>query len=141
MHFSWDESMSTGMPRLDKQHQMLIQKFNEFTDILDDPNQFRETAADVLDFLQFYATWHFKQEEDCMDQYKCPIAAENRQAHEEFMVQFGNLYQRWQSGTMDVVTARKTHETLGIWIKNHIIETDTRLKPCLPKNHTGTLIG
>ncbi len=132
MHFEWDESMSTGVSKLDKQHQMLIQKFNEFTDLLDDSTMMRENAEEVLDFLQFYATWHFKQEEACMDEYKCPVAIENKLAHADFLTQFGDLYERWQNGTMDLKTAQGTHVALGQWIKNHIIDTDTRLKPCIP---------
>jgi hemerythrin len=132
MPYIWDESMSTDISRLDKQHQMLIQKFNEFTEILDNSTEARETTEDVLDFLQFYATWHFKQEEDCMEQYHCPVAAANKQAHKEFLAQFGDLYQHWQNSTMDAETTRRVHLHLADWIVNHIINIDTRLKPCAP---------
>ena len=76
-----------------------------------------------------------------MEQYKCPIAVENKQAHDEFMKQFGNLYTRWQNGTMDAKTARKTHEALALWIKNHILDIDTHMKACVPKSQRGALIG
>lgn len=142
MPYTWDESMSTGVPRLDKQHQMLIQKFNEFTEILDNATASREAAEDALDFLQFYASWHFKHEEDCMEQYHCPVAAANKQAHIEFLKQFGALYERWQNNTMDAATARETHTHLADWILKHILSIDTRLKPCVPKTQkpgTGNL--
>jgi hemerythrin len=68
-----------------------------------------------------------------MEKYSCPVAAENKKAHKEFLTQFGDLYERWQNGTMDKETARETHTKLAAWIVNHIIHVDTRLKPCVSK--------
>lgn len=134
---TWDESMSTGDRRLDTQHQMLIQKFNELSGIIGsgDTAETRQSAADVLDFLQFYATWHFKQEEDCMNRYNCPIAAANKSAHIEFLKIFGSFYTKWQELNMDMTLAQSTHDQLALWIKKHIINIDTQLRPCV-KNPT-----
>jgi len=133
MQYSWDESMSTGVLRLDSQHKMLIERFNKFTDIVESHGDIRNAAEEALDFLQFYATWHFKHEEECMEKYNCPAAAENAKAHKEFLTQFGDLYEHWQNGTMDKETARETHAKLAAWIVDHILRVDTRLKPCVPK--------
>lgn len=131
----WSESMSTGDRRLDVQHQMLIQKFNELTEIIasGDTAESRLAAADVLDFLQFYATWHFKQEEDCMERYQCPVAAVNQRAHREFLSMFGAFYTSWQEGNMDMVLAQQTHDHLANWIITHIVNIDTQLRPCVHK--------
>jgi hemerythrin len=133
MQYSWDESMSTGISRLDAQHRTLIEKFNEFTNIIDSHGDIREAAEEALDFLQFYAAWHFRHEEECMEKYDCPVAANNKKAHKEFLAQFGELYQRWQNGTMSQESAKETHARLAAWIMNHIVQIDTRLKPCVPK--------
>ncbi len=131
MKFVWGESMSTGISRLDSQHKMLLEKFNDFTEIINSGGEIQETAEDVLDFLQFYAAWHFKHEEECMEKYNCPAAAENKKAHKEFLAQFEEIYERWQSGTMDREMAAQTHAKLSDWIINHIVNVDTRLKPCV----------
>jgi len=129
----WVESMSTGDHRLDAQHRMLFQKFNQFSEILENRAEVREAAGDVLDFLQFYAIWHFGQEEDCMNKHRCPVAASNKNAHAEFNRMFGEFYTRWQENTMDLPLAIETHARLAEWIKQHVISTDTRLRPCMPK--------
>jgi hemerythrin len=132
----WDESMSTGDARLDTQHKMLIQRFNELSDIIagTDSAATRQAAADVLDFLQFYASWHFGQEENCMNKYKCPIAATNKKAHAEFLTLFGQFYTQWQETNMDMALARQTHAQLGQWFRRHILAVDTQLRPCITKS-------
>ena len=131
MQITWNESMSTGVTRLDIQHKQLIQKFNEFTEILEQPTLAREAAGEVLDFLQFYATWHFSQEEDCMSQYKCPVAGANKRAHQEFVAMFTKFYNDWQDSTLNVEAVKETHTKLFDWIMNHIVKVDTRLRPCI----------
>jgi hemerythrin len=129
---TWDESMSTGVALIDAQHKMIFQKFNEFSEAIAEGAS-REAAAEILDFLQFYASWHFKREEKCMDEYKCPVAAQNQQAHAEFLATFNGYYEQWQNGTMTPALARKTHRELENWLLNHIGHTDVQLRLCVGK--------
>lgn len=45
--------MSTGLRLLDEQHKLFFEKFNEFSVALAEVTA-RETAGEILDFLQFY---------------------------------------------------------------------------------------
>lgn len=126
----WDDSMRTGVTILDEQHKMLFQKFNEFSEALSEVTA-RETAGDMLDFLQFYIDWHFGQEERCMHEYKCPIAAKNKQAHAEFVKTFGQFYTQWQEGTMTPELMRQTYTELENWLVHHVLRTDTQLRSCV----------
>jgi hemerythrin len=128
----WDESMSTGVALIDAQHKMLFQKFNEFSETIS-KNTSREAAAEMLDFLQFYATWHFGREEKCMAEYSCPVAAQNKQAHAEFLSTFSGFYEQWQTGTMSPGLVSKTYQELESWLVNHVARTDTQLRPCVGK--------
>jgi hemerythrin len=131
---TWTESMSTGVALLDAQHKMLFQKFNEFSDAISGGVSAQDAAAEILDFLQFYASWHFGREEQCMDEYKCPVAAHNKQAHAEFMVTFNSFYRQWQDKTINSELVKKTHHELETWLINHVSGTDTQLQRCAPKN-------
>ena len=128
----WDDSMSTGVPLLDEQHKMLFQKFNEFSETILEITS-REAATEMLDFLQFYATWHFGREEKCMAEYKCPVAAKNKRAHAEFLSTFGGFYEQWQLGTMSQELVSKTYRELETWLVDHVSHTDTQLRPCVGK--------
>ena len=127
---TWNESMSTGIQRLDDQHRMLFQKFNEFSKAMSNMSA-RESASEVLDFLQFYANWHFGQEENCMEEYRCPAASMNKQAHAEFIKTFNEFYEQWQQGTMTSQLAAATYTELERWLVNHILRVDTQLSPCV----------
>jgi hemerythrin len=130
---TWDESMSTGIALIDSQHKMIFQKFNEFSEAISGGAS-QEAAAEILDFLQFYANWHFGREEKCMAEYHCPAAAQNKQAHAEFLVTFNGFYEQWQNGTMTPALVSKTHQELENWLLNHIGRTDTQLRPCVEKS-------
>ena len=127
----WDEAtMKTGIVIIDLQHKMLFQKFNELTRVLSEVDAER-TAGELLDFLQFYATWHFEREENCMNEYKCPVAAENKQAHAEFLSTFGQFHTQWKSGNMPPKLVSETHDELEKWLVNHVARVDTQLRSCV----------
>lgn len=128
---TWDDSMSTGVPTIDAQHKVLIQKFNELAEALSDSATARETAEEILDFLQFYAAWHFGREEKCMEEYHCPVAAQNKQAHAEFTRTFNAAYVSWQEGNMTQELAYQTYQEVKVWLMNHILGTDTQLRHCV----------
>ncbi|MEJ2150968.1 MAG: bacteriohemerythrin [Chloroflexota bacterium] len=129
---SWDESLSTGLPRLDAHHQELFARYNELSKALAHGSAAGRTATgELLDFLQFYAAWHFEREEECMEEYRCPVAAANRQAHAHFVATFGEFYELWQESDADLELVQKTYAELGNWLVNHIQRIDTQLRPCV----------
>jgi hemerythrin len=68
-----------------------------------------------------------------MDEYRCPVAAENKDAHAKFREQFGSFYQEWQSGNLSPTLAEETYKELENWLLYHIARTDTRLRSCVIK--------
>lgn len=125
--FDWNSAMSTGVSDIDDQHRELINKFNELVEAeLNGAD--REKVGVILDFLQHYAEWHFNVEENLMANYQCHMLDENKKAHNEYRVKFGNLYQQWLSATSakDAVL----HDTiieLARWIMHHILTIDNQL--------------
>jgi len=130
MMIEWSDALSTGMPYIDAQHKELIAHFNELSDAVVRGKGREETGA-LLDFLQFYAQWHFEREEHCMDEYRCPAAATNKAAHRYFVQRFNWLYEQYQRSDVNPHTVKDTLSDLEAWIVGHILKVDTRLKPCL----------
>ena len=130
---NWYPGMSTGVSELDYQHRQIIDRFNDFYACMSlGESERRAEAGRILDFLQFYAQWHFQREEAYMDKYQCPAAAENRRAHAEFLTRFGALYEEWQTRGMDPALVNDTFTVLLEWIMNHIQGVDTRLSQSIP---------
>lgn len=129
----WDPSMSTGIEHLDSQHKTLFEKFNELEKAFAKENSAEIILAvgEFLDFLQFYATWHFEQEEECMSQYNCPFAAVNKNFHTIFLKRFKDFYEQWQQGNMDLEAAHEAYASGALWLKNHVIGIDTKLRDSL----------
>lgn len=130
MMIVWNDSMRTGVANIDAQHRELIERFNEFSDAIERGRGREETGA-LLDFVQFYAQWHFEREEHCMDEYRCPVAATNKAAHRYFTRRFGWLYEQYQQSDVDPRTIQETLTELETWIVEHITKVDTRLNPCV----------
>ena len=129
---TWDDSMSTGLPQIDAQHQEIIERYNELSVALaQGSGADRLAAGEMLDFLQFYSTWHFEREENCMEEYRCPAAQANKAAHAQFIEMFGDFYQRWQTSSMSWELVQSTYAELGDWIENHIRGVDSALSLCV----------
>jgi hemerythrin len=130
----WDESMTTGQPNLDAQHQELFERYNRLSEALKQGSgSVRTATGEMLDFLQFYAAWHFEREEECMEEHRCPFAEANKNAHAQFIEMFGQFYEQWQESDTDMALVRQTYEELGNWIENHIMRIDTQLLTCAKK--------
>jgi hemerythrin len=136
---NWHAGMTTGVPELDYHHRQIIDRFNDFSacTALGESERCAE-AGRILDFLQFYAQWHFKREETYMEKYGCPAHEENRRAHVDFLKRFGALYEEWQTRGMNPALGNDTFATLMEWILNHIRGVDTRLYPYVPKPQGGS---
>ena len=130
----WHENMETGVPKIDQQHKKILEKFNEFSAVLETARLDGEKmieAGKILDFLQFYAVWHFEKEEGCFHTHECPGAQANAKAHERFMAMFNAFYERWQAHGMEMDLVQETFSELTDWFVNHIMRVDTKLKPCV----------
>ena len=68
-----------------------------------------------------------------MAEHKCPVAAQNKQAHTEFLSTFSGFYEKWQTGTMTPELVRNTYKEMESWLVNHVAYTDTQLRPCVGK--------
>ena len=127
---AWDESMSTGIPSIDIQHQNLIAKFNDLMVAIEE-GRGREETGKILDYLQFYAEWHFTREEQCMAEVNCPVANANASAHKTFLKDFSKLYEDYHASNVDPDIVPETLNKLETWIVNHIKHTDTQLQHCV----------
>ena len=130
----WHEKMETGVPSIDAQHRKILEEFNKFSAILSSKSSRGEKmqkAGEVLDFLRFYAVWHFEKEEDCFHEHDCPGAQANLKAHEKYNEMFNAFYERWQAQGMEMDLVEETFTEITDWFVNHIMRVDTKLKPCV----------
>lgn len=126
----WSDGMTTGDEEIDAQHKYLIDFFNDLGKSIAKEYP-AEDVEKVLKVMKFYATWHFGKEENCMEQYHCPAAKKNLQAHTVFIEKFQKYQKEYEKSGGSKELAIKVHEELSDWIMNHIMVVDKQLHPCI----------
>ena len=130
----WNDQLKTGSDTIDQQHQMLIQNVNHLECLLAETRPTKGTGPfriNLVYFLEGYTRQHFRYEEGCMEQHRCPAHAANKQAHSEFMAFFNQFRQDTRRKGIQPDAVRTLHQTISRWIEEHILAVDVQLKPCL----------
>jgi len=124
--FAWDDALSTGDPRLDSQHKVLIGIFNDLANIIESGAN-KASVTKILLALKHYAGRHFTCEEDCMDKYQCPVADINKKAHAYFEQRLQNYEKEIETANNTAEFALQMNDDLARWIYNHILDVDATL--------------
>lgn len=126
MVYVWDKSMSTGVPRIDAQHQELIQKLNGLLAAMK-ARKGQEELAKLIGFLGEYVIKHFSDEEAEMERRKCPLALTNKLAHQQFVRKFQNFKKQFETEGVTPTLILAVQRELGDWVVQHIKQVDTKL--------------
>ena len=122
----WNESMSVGIKKIDKQHQELIKIINCLVENEDAAGN-SEPIAHVLDRMTKYAGYHFDTEEALMLEYGYPEYESHRDAHTQFKMKTAKF-------CLDALQSKETLSDdlltyLRDWLAHHILKDDMKYKP------------
>ncbi len=133
MAITWDqEKMTTGIPEIDREHQELITRFNEFHNAMI-KGQGRDAAAKLLAFIIEYTEKHFAHEEKCMLERRCSTAMANLAAHNALRREVIALKPRLKEGSLSLTDLIKIENTLSDWLRTHICAIDVKLRDTVEK--------
>ena len=93
----WSDSYATGIPRIDEQHKMIFQFAGDFRDALEE-GRGEGVYGTLLKSLGLYIRTHFGFEEQCMERFRCPVAALNKEAHAQVAESFATFEARYATG-------------------------------------------
>lgn len=127
MPIVWDESMTTGIPAVDAQHQELFRQVNAFHTAMSQ-GKAAEELAKVLNFLGQYTVRHFADEERYMEQFKCPLAETNKAAHKQLLETFGRLREQFDQQGGGLRVTMEIYRTLSEWLVKHVKGVDSKLR-------------
>ncbi len=128
----WSEEYATGIHRVDEDHRMIFKMAEDFRAALDEGGGSTIYSA-LLENLRVYCCGHFGFEEQCMNDYRCPVAQQNKAAHAEFLEVLSGFQKRYAVSGYDRADARKLVDTVDQWLDNHICRIDIHLKRCVNK--------
>jgi hemerythrin-like metal-binding protein len=124
--FAWSGKYHIGIAKLDKQHKKLVALINTLA------KRLAEQADDaalmqVFDELASYTSYHFRTEEELMQEYRIDAAFESahREAHAAFVQQIMKARTAAHDNPQEVST--RTLTFLSRWLIQHILGTDMRM--------------
>ncbi|MEJ1298559.1 MAG: bacteriohemerythrin [Candidatus Sedimenticola sp. (ex Thyasira tokunagai)] len=126
----WKDSYSVGIAALDEDHQKLIQLLNQFQTAYD-YHTGEEFESKALEELVSYTKYHFKHEEELLEEHGYPDIEAHKEKHREMALQVESFLDDY---------AQQGHEALeGVaryltdWLINHINGTDKEYSGFLNK--------
>ena len=129
----WDDRYKIGEESIDSQHKLLFAFFNDF-EVAIREKEGRAYCEECFTFLEHYAKTHFGNEEGCMNRHKCPIAAKNKIAHEQFITAFHGFNDKLHAGGYSDQLMIEMHQFLETWITSHIMGIDLHLKSAIEES-------
>lgn len=120
-YLSWDDSYSVGIDSMDTDHKRLIHLINNLQTAIDyktDTQFERQTLDEVID----YTKYHFKREEDFMQEHGYADYQAHKTEHENMISKvnaFVKAYEDDEAGAIQSLL-----EFLKYWLINHINGTD-----------------
>lgn len=133
MLIQWSEKYSTGVVEIDNQHKEIINQLNRLHEAITS-GLGKDVIMDILEFTQEYAASHFAFEESCMDKYQCPVAKQNKDAHQKFIQRFKEIEEALLIQDVEVITVLEIYRELRDWITSHILKIDTHLRACAARH-------
>ncbi len=128
----WRDEYATGIQRVDEQHKSLFRMADDFRMTLDEGGGER-TYGTLLDLLDGYCRGHFRFEERCMEEYRCPVAKKNKEAHSMFMATLRDYQQRYAASGYLAADACELVNAVDRWLDEHICRIDVHLRNCVKK--------
>jgi hemerythrin len=125
----WNPSLATGVAKVDAQHKELFRQVGLLGEAML-RGQGRQEIGKILDFLGKYVVEHFAEEERCMEEYCCPAAAANKQAHAQLLATFGTLKAQFDREGATPTLVLDIQRKLNDWLVQHIERIDKQLAGC-----------
>ncbi|MBL4693522.1 MAG: bacteriohemerythrin, partial [Magnetovibrio sp.] len=118
----WEDTFNTGIPDIDKDHQVLFSLVNDVTHSGLD----RLEIDEVLNKLLNYTIYHFQREEAIMEACGYPDLKEHKQVHVKLANEAKELTETWKLHH-DIKTIYKLQAFLRDWLTGHIKNTDSKI--------------
>ncbi len=121
-YFTWDESYSLNIDKIDRQHKKLFEVISDFYNTLRSHDEKAYIA--LLDSLIEYAVQHFEDEEALLAKYNYPDTKEHLEEHHKFQEKVLYIKERIDHGGLVIPTEITGY--LKDWLSKHINGSDKK---------------
>lgn len=123
----WNDALVTGIDKIDEQHQILVNLFNEANSKLTVNNNAEFLEQITRDMLS-YALYHFETEEEMMQEYNYAedeIDNTHIRQHRGFSAKVVAVRNDIKAGVL--ISRENLLSFLNSWLIDHILNTDKQL--------------
>jgi hemerythrin len=121
--------MGTNVVIVDNEHKEIFRQAAMLHQAMSD-GKGRDELKKLIDFIDDYIVTHFSHEEKIMEQYKCPIAEVNKQAHTQFIAKFKEMKTKFDTQGATTTLVLDISSTVNNWLIQHIKTIDSQLAKC-----------
>src|SRR6185369_8895646 len=123
MKVEWHEGLSVGVEEIDRQHKLLLDKYNAFFAAYSEGRSDEEVIR-LLGFLEEYVVVHFADEEKLQQQIEFPGFQQHQKVHKELAFRVAELRERLVTHGPDPALVTSTGLLLTGWLIEHISVMD-----------------
>jgi methyl-accepting chemotaxis protein len=121
--YQWDESLSTGIDKIDSEHKEAMDDLNKFQGLMMS-GEAGLAVESILDRLAAHTTTHFEHEEEYMTSINFPGLSEHQGEHAEFTQQFNHLRDAVDRGDSGADT--EFFNYVSKWMRDHFGGADRK---------------
>ena len=97
MSVDWDDSLTTGIARIDAEHRVFVALIDELEQA-DSEGGDRDRMQRILREIHAYAVFHFIREENLMADCGYPERDRHRNEHQALLAQYANVMHEYREG-------------------------------------------
>ncbi len=124
----WSKKYSVDVQEIDEQHKKLIEIINDLFAAFK-KGKARLILREILDKMMQYADYHFKTEEELLNQCHYAELEKHKKQHDEFIKKVNKFYNDYKGGKISV-----TYDVINFlrdWILQHIKKSDKNYMQCM----------
>ncbi len=125
----WSDSYNTGIPDIDKEHQMLFALINDLYDRVETGSA-EESVKATIEALVDYVSYHFAREEGLLSVCNYPDLENHMATHRKLQNQLETYRQSYEHHP-EAFDMKDFMGFLIHWLQDHILQTDMAYTPCV----------
>jgi hemerythrin-like metal-binding protein len=121
--FEWSDSFSVKHEEMDSQHKTLVGYVNEFYEACEEQQSYQDLLK-LFDNIVGYTGFHFKAEEELMEQNNFPDLRTHKIIHEQLVERVVDYRSRLEKE--EPYIAEQIRNFLKMWLSSHIKGIDMK---------------
>lgn len=122
----WNDSLNTGVLKIDEQHRALIQAVNDLFAACSQ-GLGRKKIGETLRFLQAYVGTHFADEEKIQLECGFPEYTAHRKLHADFVRDVNRYVKQFESEGPTIAFVAQFNHFVSDWLIYHISREDRKI--------------